>query len=253
MKVISQWRDYYDHVAHMYGGGDPKVIYNRDYVVPDRIFDGSRHEDNLEVNRVWTPDIPFVMELVHDGIKHVQIHEFNALIVMDRMFLLERSGDASDFGSLVHVRKDWHITSRTILNFQMGGPRPLLKDGESLSDKVPHYEHRRMNEMMNEPKNDRHRYVQGTKFTGARDLCLFAKAPVFVVHGNRSPIIMGRTPKLSALGLAAHIEPQQLYQELAMFVGNVLNPVEQPPSMMKDIERVSSHGFDKKISFRHRK
>ncbi len=253
MKIISGWKDYYDHVAHMYGGGDPKVIYNRDYVVPDRIFDGERHEDNLEVNRVWTPNIPFVMAIVHDDLKHVQIHEFNALFVMDRMFILERSGDANDLGSLVHVRKEWHITSRPILNFQMGGPHPLLKNGESLSNKASRYEHHRMNEMMNEPKNDRYRYVQGTKFTSGRDLCLFAKAPVFVVSGNRSASILGRTPKLSALGLPAFIGPEQLYQELAMFVGNVLKPVEQPPSNMQDIEKVVSHGFDKKISFRHRK
>jgi hypothetical protein len=67
------------------------------------------------------------------------------------------------------------------------------------------------------------------------------------------PIIMGRTPKLSSLGMPGYLDPKQLYQELAMFVGNVLNPVEQPPSNMKDIEKVASHGFDKKVSFRHRK
>ena len=29
MKIISKFKDYYDHVAYMYGGGDPKIIYDR--------------------------------------------------------------------------------------------------------------------------------------------------------------------------------------------------------------------------------
>lgn len=253
MRIISAWKDYYDHVAHIYGGGDPKVIYKRDYVVPDKVSDGERFEDNLTVNRLWTPNIPQQMALVHDDLPSIQIHDFNALIVMDRVFILERSGDASELGQMVHISKDWHITARPILNFQMGGPHPLLKNGESLSDNTPLYQHRRMNELMTDHRNDRYRYVQGTKYTSAQELCVFAKAPVFVIHGNRSPYIFGRTPKLSALGLPAYMDPQQLYQELAMFVGNVLKPVEQPASNMKDIEKVASHGFDKKVSFRHRK
>src|SRR5579859_3637473 len=35
MKIISGWKDYYDHVAHQFGGGDPKVRYERDFVIPD--------------------------------------------------------------------------------------------------------------------------------------------------------------------------------------------------------------------------
>jgi hypothetical protein len=253
MKIISGWKDYYDHVAHMYDGGDPKVIYNRDYVVPDRVSSGSNYEDTLAVNRVWSPSIPHSMDIVNCELSHVQKHEFNALIVMDRVFILERHGDINEFGNIANVRKDWHITSRPILGLQYGGPYALLKLGESLPDSTPRYQKNRMDELMRDRRNDRFIYPQGRKHDEANALCAFAKAPVFVVHGNRMPIIMGRTPKLSSLGMPGYLDPQQLYQELAMFVGNVLNPVEQPPSNMKDIEKVASHGFDKKVSFRHRK
>jgi hypothetical protein len=253
MKIISQWRDYYDHVAHIYGGGDPKVIYNRDYVVPDRVSGSDRFEDTLDVKgNVWTPNIPSSMEIINAGIAPVQKHEFSALIVMDRLFILERQSDMGEMGVL-HTRKDWHITARPLLDLPYGGLYPLMRMGEAFTDRASLYEKRRMRELLHDDRNDRFLFKQGSKYNGARDLCKFAGAPVFVLQGNRSPCISGRTPKLSALGLAAYIDPQQLYQELAMFVGNVLNPVEQPPSSMKDIEKVASHGFDKKISFRHRK
>jgi hypothetical protein len=254
MKIISQWKDYYDHVAHIYGGGDPKVIYNRDFVVPDKASGSERFEDHLDVpSHVWSPNIPYSMEVGSKGSSSMQKIEFNALIVMDRIFVLERQSDIGEMGCL-HIQKDWHITSRKIVDSSFRGPYPLLRADEVLSENSPRYDRIRMQELMDDPKTDRLLLQQGRKYdNAARELCLFAKAPVFVVAGNRAPRISGRTPKLSALGLAAHIEPQQLYQELAMFVGNVLNPVEQPPSNMKDIEKVSSHGFDKKISFRHRK
>jgi hypothetical protein len=193
------------------------------------------------------------MEIVNAGIAPVQKHEFNALVVMDRVFILERQSDIGELGVL-HTRKDWHITARPILDLPMGGPYALMRPGEAFTDYARKFERTRMRDLIFETEHNGRRTIeQGRKYDGARGLCEFVGAPVFVVHGNRMPIVMGRTPKLSALGLPAFIDPQQLYQELAMFVGNVLKPVEQPPSNMKDIEKVASHGFDKKISFRHRK
>jgi len=29
MKIISKYKDYYDYVAHQYGGGDEKIVYVR--------------------------------------------------------------------------------------------------------------------------------------------------------------------------------------------------------------------------------
>ncbi len=254
MKIISGWRDYYDHVAHIYGGGDPKVIYNRDYVVPDRVSHGVPYEDTKPVTVEGSPSIPSSMEIINAGIAPVQKHEFAALIVMDRVFILERSGDMESIGgSIISVRKDWHITARPLLNFQMGGPYALMKSGEAFTDNTPRYQRSRMQELLSDERSYRNYLQQGRKYDGARAICVFAGAPVLIVRGNRNPVILGRTPKLSSLGLPAYIDPQQLYQELAMFVGNVLKPVEQSPSNMKDIEKVVAHGFDKKVSFRHRK
>jgi hypothetical protein len=254
MKIISGWKDYYDHVAHQYGGGDPKVIYNRDYIVPDeRSSDGMAFEQQKELYRQYAPAIPRSMTLIHAGVSETQRHEFRALIVLNRVFILERYGDVDSVGSgIARVRKDWHITSRTILDMPYHGLAPLIRSGEDFTDEWNQYSRKRMQEWV----ETEHRYMkleQGYRWERGLKLCEFVGAPVFVVDGVTNPVAMGRTPKLAALGVPAFIGATQLYQELAMFVGNVLNPVEQPASPMKDIEKVVSHGFDKKVSFRHRK
>lgn len=255
MKIISGWKDYYDHVAHQYGGGDPKVVYHRDYVVPDqRSCDGMAFEQEKPLSRQYTPAIPHSMTLIHAGISETQRHEFRALIVLDRVFILERHGDVDSVGSgITHVRKDWHITCRPILNLTgYQGISPLMRPGEAFTDEWNAYKRNQMREWLameyRYPKLE-----QGYQWDRGHKLCESVGAPVFVVRGNSRPVAMGRTPKLAALGVPAYLGATQLYQELAMFVGNVLNPVEQPASLMKDIEKVVSHGFDKKVSFRHRK
>lgn len=62
---------------------------------------------------------------------------------------------------------------------------------------------------------------------------------------------------LSEIGFQKFIPPHELYVELQYFLVNVLKPV--PDSMpegkppLTDNERLLAKGFDKKISFRHRK
>lgn len=255
MKIISGWKDYYDHVAHQYGGGDPKVVYHRDYVLPDVVSGGMSHESSKEVNGFHTPALPETMRLIHDGIPEIQAHEFRALIVMSRIFILERYGDISEIsGQIWNVRKDWHVTSRTILDLPYGSRIALLRPDEKFTNSVSQYNRTRMQELLSKPENLRCKVEQGYKSEIiARRLCVSVGAPVFVIEGGRRAWILGRTPKLASLGVPAYIDATQLYQELAMFVGNVINPVEQPTSPMKDIEKVVSHGFDKKVSFRHRK
>jgi hypothetical protein len=254
MKIISGWKDYYDHVAHQFGGGDPKVIYHRDYVVEDKILsDGSPIEDTLRVRHYSTPSIPHTLTLRHSGHPYTQRHEFRALVIMNRVFILERSGNVGALGGIAEIRRDWHVTSRPILDLPMNGPFALLKDMESLAGNVSAWQRKKMDDYMYDSSMNRYLLKQGWTSEIARKLCIEVGAPVFLIDGNNAPVVMGRTPKLSVLGLPAYIDAQQLYQELAMFVGNVLNPVEQPSSSMTDKEKVVSHGFDKKISFRHRK
>jgi hypothetical protein len=253
MKIHSRFRDYYDHVAYQHGGGDPKVIYHRDYIVPDHpVLGGQWNEGHQEIARHLAPRIPEDIDTIRDG-KHVR-HEFRALIVLGKRYYIERYGIRGPFSTtLVEVWKDWHITKRPILYTPSGNFYAMAQDDEQLlSDVVVSYKQRRSLEIRKEYEREWEKYAvaQGEFSPRLVELSKTLNAPVFIV--DRYFHVRGRTPKLGELGFAAYYSAEQLYQELAMFVGNILQPVADPQSPMTDIEKVVSHGFDKKKSFRHR-
>lgn len=235
-------------MAHQYGGGDPKVIYYRDFVF------GQKDEDHREIQGAACPKIPEALHILHDGERDVIRHEFGALIVMDRVFIVERCGSIHPFtGSIHKIRKDWHVSKRVILDLPYVR-KALIQDGESLDPDTRKFFRERMDDLVEDSSNLRYRMEQGYSSPLAKNLCINVGAPVFMItEWGRRTYVIPKTPRLASLGVPAYLDATQLYQELAMFVGNVLNPVEPPSSPMKDIEKVVSHGFDKKVSFRHRK
>ncbi len=61
-----------------------------------------------------------------------------------------------------------------------------------------------------------------------------------------------KTPLLSSFGFAKFLPPEIVYQELDIFLGWLKDnpPIEDNRT---DLEKLQSQGFDKKVSFRHRK
>jgi hypothetical protein len=96
------------------------------------------------------------------------------------------------------------------------------------------------------------------------ELSRILKAPVFCVKGTnynwrakRIDIEVGYDiPNLGELGFASIIPPEQMYQDIYYFMGNVIHispdMMPEPNPAMTDKERIISHGFDLKASFRHR-
>jgi len=83
-------------------------------------------------------------------------------------------------------------------------------------------------------------------------------APVFTFssyHGWNFVRVDELIPVLGNIGFAALMTPEQAYQEISHFLCNTIKPSpdEMPAVSMTDKERISSHGFDLKQSFRHRK
>lgn len=80
-------------------------------------------------------------------------------------------------------------------------------------------------------------------------------APVFTYDvGDGFVSVEGEIPILKDVGIDKLIPPEQMYQELSYFVGNIMNesPDMMPPTKMTDKEKIVQHGFDFKQSFRHR-
>jgi len=75
-------------------------------------------------------------------------------------------------------------------------------------------------------------------------------------HGRTGTVRVDENiPILGDIGLAAVYPAEQLYQDLSYFIVNTMkdSPDMAKPSSITDKEKISSHGFDLKMSFRHRK
>lgn len=92
------------------------------------------------------------------------------------------------------------------------------------------------------------------------DITAALKVPVllftntFSSHGG-GPIVHHFHPCLKEFGLDKIVPPEKMYFEIETYLRTVAhpNPDLMPPVSMSDKEKIVSHGFDNKQSFRHRK
>ncbi len=83
--------------------------------------------------------------------------------------------------------------------------------------------------------------------------------PVYLIEMSscykKEVYIQSEIPNLGELGVASFYPAEQLYQDLAYFIGNTMkdSPDTAGPVVIDDLTRLQQYGFDKKVSFRHRK
>jgi len=93
------------------------------------------------------------------------------------------------------------------------------------------------------------------------DLCLQVGSPIILIqpedHTYKDKDSSLRTCviniRLADLSFSKVMESHSIFQEIDMFVSNIMVDDKMPISPMTDLEKVESHGFDKKISFRKQK
>jgi len=107
-----------------------------------------------------------------------------------------------------------------------------------------------------------HTYTQGYSCDELIEISRKVGSPVFSVvrsdwirNKGYQVRIEDNVTRLIEYGFANIIPAEQLYQELEYFLSNVLNesPDVKPPVTISNEDMIVSKGFDKKISFRHRK
>jgi len=109
-------------------------------------------------------------------------------------------------------------------------------------------------------KDDKIEYEKGAKgfFEGVEQkdytqLHIDADAPLLLgspYRHSRGGGSFGRNPCLYAYGFERMMSAEKLVQELDMFISNFLVKDIMPPSYQSDLDKVTSHGFDPKTSFR---
>lgn len=216
MKIQSKFKDYYDYVAHIYGGGDPKVIYAR---APLTQFNDQRLRLPLVVDHRVDYRLP---DMVY-GPRRFFDYSFSVLVIMDRPFLLYKKLEPD--------------SEYKIYDFEIN---PL-----NLSARARYLDLTK-------------RYPNGSSSKNILELTKKVGTPVYVIEHSSytgKTSIQSEIPNLGKLGVASFYPAEQLYQDLAYFIGNIMStsPDTVPPVVIDNLTRLQQHGFDKKVSFRHRK
>jgi hypothetical protein len=220
VRIKSNFKDYYDHVATMYGGGDPRVVYPRPHQFPAAslrvevegscpLFDPSRTSWEYQFDYAY-------------------------LAIAGKCYLMARPHPRDIFASIgefkvvppeavVDIPRRFHFGAMDTVEF--GKELPYIV---SISQKI-----------------------QAPVFVIEE-----IEHTVRIGQSHRSVAhIAPRCPVLTDLGLPAMVSAQQMYQELSYFVGNTmrLSTDVQPPVEVSNRLKIIKAGFDLVQSFRHRK
>jgi hypothetical protein len=236
MIIKSPFVDYYDHVAHIYGGGDPNVIYIR------KPFTRQEHSSN--VSKTY-PDL--IVKFSSEELRKIPTgpyrdcwkeYDSKWLVINGAYFLLVRRGYSGDFKVL--SKKEF----------------PDLWDYLEKRRRERSYYDAIIMKRQNNPE-----WFVNSHAPELVKLSRLIDAPVFVISNSQFNTpegcirIESEIPILKDYGIPQIFTPQQLYQDISYFVGNTINesPDLAPPTSMGNSEKIVQHGFDLKQSFRHRK
>jgi hypothetical protein len=237
MKIRSKLKDYYDYVEHVYGGGDSKNTYIRDFIFPDDVSGEYKFERTQEYKGPqFSLRTPSNYER-KDGLTQ----EFCGIAVAGRVFIVTRGTKDPVFSYANSVWSGGKTEPWKLATY--GDRRKLNTYGKPNSSSNPQIE-------------DQVLWMCGVEKPEATALSKEIKAPIFKFRGDGwKTEVFGRYPLLSEYGVASALPAEQLYQEVSMFLMSVINdnPDTMPRSEMTNIQKVESHGFDKRVSFRHRK
>lgn len=227
MVIQSPFKDYYDFVAKQYGGGDPKIVYVRNRLAPPG------ETKTVELQGRFLADLDRAYYYRSDEPRYSRMY----LILAGRAYLLERQIELYEFIDL---------NTEDVNRYRI-----KLIDPEE-EKKAPWWRRRTSNRDLELEKEQ----------PALVDLCRQIGEPVFVIGrvdsfaDRKTRIkICGQCPILSQIGAPALFSPQQVYQDIAMFVGNRMKdpPDAAPPVEVSNRQKILKAGFDLVQSFRHRK
>lgn len=286
MKIISPFKDYYDRITYEYGGGDPHIPYLRlaseqyqtiEIKYPVNYFGDSDYHTDLNkslrkihehdifnymiptykwlvfcgkyyliiVNEVPTTDYCVnppgennIPKLGYSPCEKVLTRKYNSDIYD---YILDSSEKWDEFYK--QKAKSWYsaIYPQRVYRFEdVMGKRDVELDEIS----------KLLTAKLNRPipmfiiDKDSHSSQHRTFWHGIQKKDI----PVNKIDLNLNVC-------LNDLGFASVMSAEQAYQEIESYIVNVLrtNPDKEPPVQIDDKDKIDQHGFDKKISFRHRK
>jgi len=232
MRIITNFKDYYDHIAFKYGGGDPKIIYLR----PFHLKVDSEAIQDCDKFKILK-NLTIIYERHYNWSKTYNT-EIRGIVVGDKLFTQIKEVIHPPYSHLLIEEKysDWRlITEKDLRN----------KEKDSYS--------RRWIKRFG--RNNDLKLSEFINFTDPEliKICKIVGTPVFYVNVFKHSIkIDTDCPNLGNDGIASYISPADMYQQLSYFVGNKMkdSPDMMPPVKVTDKDKIVGHGFDLKTSFR---
>lgn len=226
MKIKSTFKDYYDYVANQYGGGDPHTLYLRSKI--SNVID--RKDLSLQ-SHLYLDSEDFNKEL-----RSHKNYDLSALIVAGKIYTIF-------YTDYTPLRKSWKLLTQ-----------------DNVDECIKYNNHKNQNYFYRKlTKKIAEKFIAENvieAFDATVDFCRLIKSPVFLVdHDYFQTHLQNQIPCLKDLGFDKFMSAEQLYQNLEYYICNKMrsSPDLAPPVERTDVERIESHGFDKKVSFRHRK
>jgi hypothetical protein len=212
MKIISKHTDYYDWVANRYGGGDPRLVYNRKNIETTsvRIFGNIPHEpamryvkDRSRWDKKWCCVCGKLYLLVSpEGKNEWTLIDKNSPVFLNLLIL---------FWDKEEKEIDYYL-GRKCEGVDVIAKRLKLPVFCIAS-------------------------IKGSIIPGS--------------SAEQTVGIEPEVPCLRDLGFQRLIPAEQMYQEISMYLANVRSTERDlPPLGISNNERLRQRGFDKKTSFR---
>lgn len=225
MRIISDFKDYYDSLAE-YEKGDYKT---RMYI---------RNEKELKVIAGELGSLAYRNYTKHvtNGDRHVFLR-LQYIIFCGKVYpFIEARADANSWNTFT---TSMYYTIDSLLNEFPGIKKDI---------KRKYFFESSLSELMENPLPD------------LTELCVKHNTPVILYDPsnnykstaaiNNNLVEITINPNLSKLEFYKHLSHFEAYQALDNFVNNVLVSDKMPEYPRTDVEKLESHGFDKKTSFR---
>ncbi len=210
MKIVSNFKDYYDFLQGIYGI-DEKIVYER--------VCGTKGNDNIIIKSgIYKPD--------HIAIKDYPDVKFYILAICGTIFYVA-----------VYKNKFYYGQNALLIKFNDHDHNLNKENADRVKSMFRH-------------KNPLEGEV-GEYHLSKTDINEKENCPVIIVNRNHTrgfePMVFN--PKLSDFGLGQIVAPENIY----VMISNFLSREKQIEDKRTDVEKIVTHGFDKKTSFRNTK
>jgi len=223
MRIISKWKDYYDHIGHVYGGQqDNHVVYERKPIsitssgifLTEEVEFVDTKEQTLRLPRLYIHNVSSVWLFV-------AVKSYLCIGGCGEPYYL------LDEQKHKHLLPELYIPKLYIPKLSRSLSRAVYEDYVGVTDVWGE----RISKELNLPV-----FFYYQQYCAKRERLLF--------------VVQGQCPVLADIGFPKIMSAEQAYQNIAFYIANTLTKQEQPIKMT-DIEKVVSHGFDEKTSFRN--